>query len=48
MGCVADILYEYAASIFSFEECMTGMWFMYRQVWFSKTQREGAASSESY
>ena len=48
MSCVADILDEYAASIFSVEECMTGMWFMYRQVWSSKTQREGAASSEDY
>lgn len=48
MGCVADILDEYAASIFRVEECMTGMWFMYRQVWSSKTQREGAASSEAY
>lgn len=48
MGCVADILDEYAASIFRVEECMTGMWFMYRQVWSSKTQREGATSSEDY
>jgi len=48
VGCVADILDEYPASIFRVEECMTGMWFMYRQVWSSKTQREGAANSEDY
>jgi len=48
VGCVADILDEYAASIFRVEECMTRMWFIYRQVWSSKTQREGAASSETY
>jgi len=48
VGCVAVILDEYAASIFRVEERMTGMWFMYRQVWSSKTQRERAASIEAY
>ena len=48
MGCVADTLDEYAACIFRVEECMTEMWFMFRQVWSSKTQREGAPSSEAY